>query len=448
MKKLCLTLALIFLGGIFLLTACSSQSEEESKTPEELSVQLIDEILAEDFSTVWSMGSDELKNAITEEELLASWQTTIATAGAFIEKVNVATEKADGYTLVINYLKYENTGVKITLTFGEKNVIEGIHINYYTLEDATAKLPETLTESSFTVSTGGYTMPALLTTKEENTKDSVLLLVHGSGPNDMNETIMGSAPFRDIAWGVAQHGIDVFRYDKRTFVYSENLALAGDAYLTANEEVIEDALSAAKLLSEEGYENIYLAGHSLGGLLGARIISEEPELFAGFISLAGSPRTLSEIQLSQNLAMLETLKGDQKTQAEAIIEAEQAKLASLDTFTDEELLTTTIFGISAYYVKDLYAYDTMELAKNLDIPMLFLQGSEDFQVTVEEDFNLWQAGLQNKENVSFQLYQGLTHLFTPSPENATHTITDYAAKANVDEAVITDIYEFINGNKS
>ncbi|MDZ7606573.1 MAG: hypothetical protein U5K79_13515 [Cyclobacteriaceae bacterium] len=47
----------------------------------------------------------------------------------------------------------------------------------------------------------------------------IVLFVHGSGPNDRDETIGPNKPFRDIAYGLAEKGIASLRYDKRTFVY-------------------------------------------------------------------------------------------------------------------------------------------------------------------------------------------------------------------------------------
>ena len=43
-----------------------------------------------------------------------------------------------------------------------------------------------------------------------------VVLVHGSGPNDRDETIGPNKPFKDLAWGLASQGIAVLRYDKRT----------------------------------------------------------------------------------------------------------------------------------------------------------------------------------------------------------------------------------------
>src|SRR5262249_18016279 len=45
-----------------------------------------------------------------------------------------------------------------------------------------------------------------------------VVLVHGSGPQDRDETVGANKVFQDLAEGLASHGIEVLRYDKRTFV--------------------------------------------------------------------------------------------------------------------------------------------------------------------------------------------------------------------------------------
>jgi hypothetical protein len=38
-----------------------------------------------------------------------------------------------------------------------------------------------------------------------------VVLVHGSGPNDADETIGANKPFKDLAWGLASRGVAVLR---------------------------------------------------------------------------------------------------------------------------------------------------------------------------------------------------------------------------------------------
>lgn len=73
------------------------------------------------------------------------------------------------------------------------------------------------------------------------------MLVHGSGPNDRDDTIGPNKPFKDLPHGLGARGIAVLRYDKRTKVHGGKMT-APNLKLTVFEETIEDAALAAALL--------------------------------------------------------------------------------------------------------------------------------------------------------------------------------------------------------
>ena len=52
-----------------------------------------------------------------------------------------------------------------------------------------------------------------------NSPIPALVLVHGSGPNDMDESIGKNKTFRDIAGYLPSKGIAVLRYHKRFFAH-------------------------------------------------------------------------------------------------------------------------------------------------------------------------------------------------------------------------------------
>jgi len=92
------------------------------------------------------------------------------------------------------------------------------------------------------------------------------------------------------------------------------------------------------------------------------------------------------------------------------------------------------------YVIDLRQYHPVEAAARLRVPLLILQGDLDYQCTMK-NFEGWKNGLAGRPNVTFKLYPGLTHLFTPaSPGRAgLSTPADYDVPQHVAEAVIEDV---------
>ncbi|WP_218966734.1 S9 family peptidase [Paenibacillus sp. LK1] len=86
-----------------------------------------------------------------------------------------------------------------------------------------------------------YHLNGFLTLPEDgSSKVPALVLVHGSGPADMDEKVGNHFPFKDLAEGLSDKGIAVLRYDKRTLVYEKEMK--NDTSLSVKEETIEDAI--------------------------------------------------------------------------------------------------------------------------------------------------------------------------------------------------------------
>ena len=60
-----------------------------------------------------------------------------------------------------------------------------------------------------------------------------VVLVHGSGPSDMDSDVFGNRPFFDIASHLSANGVAVIRYDKRTFAHGERMVATLGGALTA-----------------------------------------------------------------------------------------------------------------------------------------------------------------------------------------------------------------------
>ncbi|MFA6945780.1 MAG: dienelactone hydrolase, partial [Pedobacter sp.] len=113
-------------------------------------------------------------------------------------------------------------------------------------------------------------MAGIFTSPKNTVNFPVVIMVHGSGPSDMDETVGPNKPFKDLAAGLAAKGIGSIRYVKRSMVYPR----AFNSSFTVKEEVTEDALTAIALagtLPGVNKSQIYLLGHSLGGMLAPRI---------------------------------------------------------------------------------------------------------------------------------------------------------------------------------
>jgi dienelactone hydrolase len=296
--------------------------------------------------------------------------------------------------------------------------------------------PGAFHEIDVTIGTDPWTLPGVLTVPVGEGPFPGIVLVHGSGPNDRDETVGGNRPFRDLAWGLATRGIAVLRYDKRTKVYGG--ALPED--LGLDEEVVDDALLALSLLRErpevEGRE-VFLLGHSLGAMLAPDIALRDGDV-AGVAVLAAPLRPFLEVLKSQ-LEHIASLEKDPASPARAQLDSliEEVTKAQAGEFPSDGRL----LGVRRGYWDELETLDPLAAARRLSVPLFILQGGRDYQST-PEDLRLWQEGLAGKEGVRLKLYPALSHLFTPG--EGTATPEEYTTQVkHVAEEVIRDLAAWV-----
>lgn len=283
-------------------------------------------------------------------------------------------------------------------------------------------------------------LPATLTLPYGKGPFAAVLLVAGSGAHDRDETIGPNKPFRDIARGLAAHGIASLRYDKRTFTYATRMS--ADRHLTIDDEVTDDALSAAhQLAATAGIDphRVFVLGHSLGAMLAPRIGKRDPQL-AGLVLMAAPARSLLAVSAWQvrELGSRMGMSGKRVAANEAAIRHEQKLLTAADA---QHPPAGSFGGVPQSYWLSLHDYHQVAAARGLTMPMLILQGADDFQVSPRLDFDRWKRGLHGDAGVTFRLYPGLSHLFMPAGK--TGTLADYRVPGRVASRVIAGIASWI-----
>jgi len=243
-----------------------------------------------------------------------------------------------------------------------------------------------------------------------------VVLVPGSGPQDRDETLQRAKPFRDLAYGLAHHGVAALRFDKRTYAHLDSFDVK---HSTVEEEELADAVSAVRLLAarpEIDKRRIFVVGHSLGGLL-APEIAERASGVAGLVLLAAPGRPVPDITLEQLRQ-----RGAQASDL-ALLEAKVRALASLPP-------SETLFGVPVHYFQDLAQRDEMARAVRLRLPVLYLRGEFDQNVAAI-DQSIWARALSGQVAFSQATLPGLNHLFLPvenDPSSETHVPDDVSAR--------------------
>jgi uncharacterized protein len=399
----------------FLLVACllcTWPMPGQNVKPEELiarSKVFVDLMAKEDFAGANKMLDASIQKLLSAEQLSKVWKMLPAQFGAYQKQVGARHEPSGLNELVIVNCEFQRSPMDFRFTFNGSGgmvsvrVVPGVVV---------VPKPDNVKETELVVDAGDWPLPATLSTPASGGPFPAVVLVHGSGPQDQDETIFANKPFRDLAWGLASRGIAVLRYFKRTKEYP-NRATAGGA-ITLKEETVDDAVAAVALLRKTAdidAKRIFVLGHSLGGMAIPRIGAADPAI-RGFIMLAGSTRPMEDMILSQMTYILSNEPTIPQTKKDETLNAMKAKVALVK---DAKLSASTSardlpLAIPAEYWLDLRGYNPAEAAKLLKQPMLVLQGERDYQVTMD-DFNGWKTALGDRKNVVFKTYPALNHLF-------------------------------------
>ncbi|MBQ6934985.1 MAG: alpha/beta fold hydrolase [Clostridia bacterium] len=296
-----------------------------------------------------------------------------------------------------------------------------------------------------------YPLNGLLTLPENITEPvPAVVFVHGSGSSNMDEKVGQLTPFKDLAEGLANKGIASIRYDKRSFAHGLKMVRDKSTIITVKEETIDDAILATELLKKDSRidsHNIFIIGHSMGGMLAPRIDSEGGK-YKGLIIMAGTPRKLEDVMLEQNEAVLSSTKG----LVNWIVRKQVAKLSGLFSglyeLSDEEAKKKKVMGgTTLYYFKEMGEHSVADYLATTKKPMLIVQGEKDFQVSVEKDFNEYKRLLNDKTNVEFRLYENLNHAFVNYLYgDILKAKQEYNTERHIGEEVISDIADWIMKN--
>ena len=293
-----------------------------------------------------------------------------------------------------------------------------------------------------------YPLNGLMTLPSDLSKPvPAVVMVHGSGASNMDEKVLKLTPFKDLAEGLARHGVASLRYDKRTFVHARRMIR--NKHLTVKEETIEDALLAVQMLKRDlriDHDRIYILGHSMGAMLAPRIDAEGADA-KGLIMMAGTPYRLEEIVLRQ---LRQAGRGSSILKKIIGLEYRfyKKRFRGLYQMSDEEAKKKKFAGnLSLYYFKEMGQKTAADYLLASKKPVLILQGGRDFQVLAKRDYRKFKKLLAGRENTQYKLYPELNHVFVKGIYNdILKASKEYNVEQHIGEDVIGDISAFIRSN--
>jgi dipeptidyl aminopeptidase/acylaminoacyl peptidase len=306
--------------------------------------------------------------------------------------------------------------------------------------------PAKYSEKEVVIGEGPLALPGTLTTPAGQGPFPVVVLVHGSGPNDRDESIGAVKSFRDLAVGLAAQGIAVLRYEKVTREHPLKSQMMIPMF-TVQEETVDDAIRAVELLKKtDGIDpkRIFVAGHSQGGMMIPRIVDAAQGLdLAGAIVLAGPSRPLEDLIVEQMKFQTELARqAGQPTEAmdqQTAVYEQQLQLIKDPKYSLTNPPQGFMLGNTAWWldIRNLYAG---EAAKNQKVPLLIMQGGNDAQV-FPDNLEGWKTALAARSDVQYKLYPSVNHTLVEYEGKSTGA--EYSLPANVPDYIIADMTKWI-----
>lgn len=430
----------LLLGAIGLLSTAAI-----AETPIEVAQNFVDQLSKKQTEEAVKKLDANMSASLPSDKLSGVWGDLILQGGAFESFGAPQYSKQDGYDVVLIPAFFARRTMNLTLVINGENKIAGFRIepggpmNHGAYMPPPYDHPDRYEVASVEFGDQMWLARGILTLPKVEGRVPAVVLVHGSGPHDEDQTIGPNKPFKDLAGGLSARGIAVLRYPKRTQAY--RLRLAAEGSISVREEVIDDALEAVQYLrsrKEIDPQRIYVLGHSLGATLAPLIATEVGDL-AGIIMLAATPRDLTDVLLDQLKYIAELPSPKQQKRKEQYEEIrstlEKVRAGKLDE-------GATVLQVPMSYWKELssMAAQAFGQTKRLKCRMLFFNGGRDYQVT-NRDFDLYKDALKDKPNAVFKWWPDLNHLFFPG--NGKPTPEEYGESGHIDERVIEYIADWI-----
>ncbi len=442
--KNCTGITLVFIFFSFMLLPAQTQENSDLEELITQAKEFVDLMVKGEFSKAVENFDSVMTKAMPEEKLKDVWQRIVKQAGPFQKRKGTRTESLPKFEIVYVTCQFSKGDLDVKVVFNREKKITGLWFVPPQKDYAPPSYVElnSFKEKDVAIGQQEWILPGTLSIPSAKGPLPAVVLVHGSGPNDRDESIGPNKPFRDLAWGLASQKIAVLRYDKRTKVHSKKL-MGWKGRFTVKEETIDDALAAVRQL--RGIQNIdehkiFVLGHSLGGMLAPRIGMEDPEI-AGLIILAGTTRPVEEVMLEQ-VNYIISIDGKITDEEKARLKEIEEAVEKVKKFRESasESNRENLLGAPPEYWLDLRRYNPPQTAREYPQPMLILQGGRDYQVTVK-DFEGWKKALSQRKDVTFKLYSALNHLFIVGAGKSTPN--EYSRTGHVAKYVIEDIAAWI-----
>jgi len=242
-----------------------------------------------------------------------------------------------------------------------------------------------------------------LLTPNDIEKPNLVIIIAGSGPTNRNgnQNFLKNNSLKKLAEGLTNNGIATFRYDKRVVkqILHNNIDknMMFDDFITDASDVLD------YFKEKNNYNKIYVIGHSQGSLVGMVSAKDKAD---GFISLAGAGNNIGDVLIEQIDKTAPMFSEDTKRIVASLKEGK--------TTTDFPIALASVFNAEIQpFMMNWMSYNPTEIIKDLDMPILIINGTKDLQVSEKEAEVLSTANeksqlviIENMNHVLFEIEGG------------------------------------------
>ncbi|MFM8432257.1 MAG: alpha/beta fold hydrolase [Bacteroidota bacterium] len=423
-----------------ILFATTTAKSQDTATFIHTTGKVLEALRAGKYQEVVDLIDPEAKPRPDSSRIGSAWRNLQKSNGAFQGILDTTYQHQSTYDVVIFHCGFNTKKIDIKTVYGKNGLLKGVFFlpnsgreNY--------SLPfycrtDSIEESAIEVVNGEIRLKGFLSVPRYQGKVPAIILVHGSGPNDKDESVGATKIFRDFACGFPGKGIAVLRYEKRTRAMASSLARS-KAIITPEEETISDVVAAITTVKSDpriDTTRIFLVAHSMGAFLTPKVLQRVSSV-AGAVMLCPQARPLNQLLIEQSEYVV---KNDTAATAEmkSILDSlkrESAKVDGLKAANRGD--SVKVMGLHPAYWLYLRDYDAFTTAKSVKQPLLFIYGGRDYQVT-SADESVWKAKLKGRPNTDFKNYPDLNHFFITGTGKSNPQ--EYLKAGNVEKKLIDE----------
>lgn len=282
--------------------------------------------------------------------------------------------------------------------------------------------------------------------RASSNSDTAILIIAGSGATDRNGNSGPSLVtncYKMLSNELVAQGFSVMRYDKRGIGLS-SIPMADVPNLTFD-NYIDDARACIEYLRAEGFDKVFLAGHSEGGEIATILAALHPDIIDGAILLCAPGYPIDEILVTQLSAQLLPANKELMAKAESIIstlkQGDKVDIADIPN----ELMGLFHPSVQPFLINCM-EYNPAEYIARCTVPVLIISGGRDIQVSIDNGNQLKEACPSAKHVV----FESMSHVLKDA-STADRMAQYYEVYLNstppITQGLTTTITEFINNLK-